>query len=304
MELQTEHTPTSFEFSDVVTHDSGRKTMTLNMGPQHPSTHGVLRLVLELDGETVVSCKPVIGYLHTGIEKTLESKLYYKALPMTDRMDYMSPMSNNLGYCLAVEKLLDIEDEIPDRVKWIRVLMTELTRINSHLVWLGTHAIDLGAMSMFLYTFRDRETVIDTYELVSGQRMMSSYIRIGGLMKDIPKDLDKTVRKIVKDLPDRIDEYEDLLTNNRIWQMRTIGVAKISAEDAISGGMTGPSLRGSGVKYDVRKAFPYSDYDKFDFQVPVGEHGDVYSRYRVRVYEMRESLKIIRQALDGLPEGP
>ncbi len=304
MELQTEHTSTSFEFSDVVTTDSGRKTMTLNMGPQHPSTHGVLRLVLELDGETVVSCKPVIGYLHTGIEKTLESKLYYKALPMTDRMDYMSPMSNNLGYCLAVEKLLDIEDEIPDRVKWIRVLMTELTRINSHLVWLGTHAIDLGAMSMFLYTFRDRETVLDMYELVSGQRMMSTYIRIGGLMKDIPKDFDKSVRKILKDLPDRIDEYEDLLTNNRIWQMRTIGVAKISAEGAISGGLSGPSLRGSGVKYDVRKAFPYSDYDKFDFQVPVGEHGDVYSRYQVRVYEMRESLKIIRQALDGLPEGP
>ncbi len=304
MNSPVEHKPSNVEFSDVVTHDSGRKTMTLNMGPQHPSTHGVLRLVLELDGETVVSCRPEIGYLHTGIEKTLESKLYYKALPMTDRMDYMSPMSNNLGYCLAVEKLLDIEDAIPARAKWIRVLMSELTRINSHLVWLGTHAIDLGAMSMFLYTFRDRETLLDIYELVSGQRMMSSYFRIGGLMMDVPKDFDKSIRRILKNLPDRIDEYEDLLTNNRIWQMRTIGVAKISAENAIDGGLTGASLRGSGVKYDVRKAFPYSDYDKFDFQVPVGVHGDVFSRYQVRVYEMRESLKIMGQALDGLPEGP
>ncbi|MCH7877688.1 MAG: NADH dehydrogenase (quinone) subunit D [candidate division Zixibacteria bacterium] len=277
--------------------------MTLNMGPQHPSTHGVLRLVLELDGETVVSCKPILGYLHTGIEKEMETKLYYKSLPMTDRMDYMSPMSNNLGFCLAVEKLLGIEEEIPARAKWVRVLMAEMTRINSHLVWLGTHALDLGAMSMFFYTFRDRELILDMYEMLSGQRMMATYFRIGGLMLDVPKGFDKAVRKFIKYQPGRIDEFEDLLNNNRIWQMRTMGVAKISAEDAINCGLTGPSLRGSGVKYDVRKAFPYSDYDKFDFQVPIGKSGDVYSRYLVRMFEMRESLKIAEQAIDGLPEG-
>ena len=277
--------------------------MTLNMGPQHPSTHGVLRLVLELDGETVVSCKPILGYLHTGIEKEMETKLYYKSLPMTDRMDYMSPMSNNLGFCLAVEKLLGIEEEIPARAKWVRVLMAEMTRINSHLVWLGTHALDLGAMSMFFYTFRDRELILDMYEMLSGQRMMATYFRIGGLMLDVPKGFDKAVRKFIKYQPGRIDEFEDLLNNNRIWQMRTMGVAKISAEEAINCGLTGPSLRGSGVKYDVRKAFPYSDYDKFDFQVPIGKSGDVYSRYLVRMFEMRESLKIAEQAIDGLPEG-
>ena len=277
--------------------------MTLNMGPQHPSTHGVLRLVLELDGETVVSCKPILGYLHTGIEKEMGTKLYYKSLPMTDRMDYMSPMSNNLGFCLAVEKLLGIEEEIPARAKWVRVLMAEMTRINSHLVWLGTHALDLGAMSMFFYTFRDRELILDMYEMLSGQRMMATYFRIGGLMLDVPKGFDKAVRKFIKYQPGRIDEFEDLLNNNRIWQMRTMGVAKISAEDAINCGLTGPSLRGSGVKYDVRKAFPYSDYDKFDFQVPIGKSGDVYSRYLVRMFEMRESLKIAEQAIDGLPEG-
>lgn len=277
--------------------------MTLNMGPQHPSTHGVLRLVLELDGETVISCKPILGYLHTGIEKEMETKLYYKVIPMTDRMDYMSPMSNNLGFCLAVEKLLGIEEEIPARAKWVRVLMAEMTRINSHLVWLGTHALDLGAMSMFFYTFRDRELILDMYEMLSGQRMMASYFRIGGLMLDVPKGFDKAVRRFVKSQSKHFDEFEDLLNNNRIWQMRTMGVAQISAEDAINCGLTGPSLRGSGVKYDVRKAFPYSDYDKFDFQVPVGKTGDVYSRYLVRMYEMRESLKIATQAIDGLPEG-
>lgn len=300
----SEETPANIRFTDEQKLGSGRRLMTLNMGPQHPSTHGVLRLELELDGETVVSCRPILGYLHTGIEKEMETKLYYKVIPLTDRMDYMSPMSNNLGFCLAVEKLLDIEDQIPDRAKWVRVLMCEMTRINSHLVWLGTHALDLGAMSLFFFTFRDREYILDMYEMLSGQRMMSSYFRIGGLMDDLPPGFDKTVRKFIKLLRKSIDEFEDLLSNNRIWQMRTIGVAKISAEMAISCGLSGPSLRGSGVKYDVRKAFPYSDYDKFDFQVPVGVNGDVYSRYLLRLFEMRESLKIAEQALAGMPEGP
>ena len=293
-----------YEIAQEQAGGSGKRTMTLSMGPQHPSTHGVLRLELELDGETVVKCTPEIGYLHTGIEKEMETKLYYKSIPMTDRIDYMSPMSNNLGFCLSVEKLLDIEDAIPDRVKWIRVLMTELTRINSHLVWLGTHALDLGAMSVFLYAFRERELVLDMYEMVSGQRMMATYFRIGGLMDDVPKGFDKTVRKFIRTLHDRIKEYEDLLTNNRIFQMRTIDIAKVSAQDAIKLGLSGPSLRGSGIDYDVRKAFPYSDYDKFDFEIPVGQNGDVYSRYQVRIEEMRQSLHIVAQAIDGLPEGP
>lgn len=304
MTIETAQRPRTFEFSDEIDLGDGKKTMTLNMGPQHPSTHGVLRLVLEMDGETVIKCRPVIGYLHTGIEKEMETKLYYKVLPMTDRMDYMSPMNNNLGFCLAVEKLLDIENEIPNRVKWIRVFCAEITRINSHLVWLGTHALDLGAMSLFFYTFRDRELILDMYEMLSGQRMMSTYIRIGGLMADLPKGFDKTVKKFIKVLARSIDEYEALLANNRIWQMRTIGVGKLSAEEAINCGLTGPALRASGVRYDVRKAFPYSDYDKFDFIAPICEEGDVYSRYLVRMRELRESLKIIEQAIDGMPEGP
>ncbi|MGD8922513.1 MAG: NADH-quinone oxidoreductase subunit D, partial [Candidatus Zixiibacteriota bacterium] len=206
-----------------------KKTMTLNMGPQHPSTHGVLRVLLELDGETVVKAKPVIGYLHTGIEKTMESKLYYKAIPETDRMDYLAPMSNNLGYCLAVEKLLDIE--VPEKVKWARACLAELTRINSHLVWLGTHALDLGAMSMVLYAFREREMIVDIYEACAGQRMMTSYIRIGGLASDLPRDFDKKVRDIIKVIPEKIKDYEALLTDNEIFINRTKGVAVISAED-------------------------------------------------------------------------
>ncbi len=277
------------------------ETMTINMGPQHPSTHGVLRLILELDGETVVKIRPVMGYLHTGIEKNAEDKKYMHVLPMTDRMDYLAPMTNNLVFCLAVEKLLGIE--IPPKAQWLRVLLNELTRIGSHCVWLGTHAMDIGAMSMFLYAFRERERVVEIYEMVSGQRMMSSYFRIGGVMEDVPPDFEEKVRAILRDFPDRFDEYEALLTKNKIWQNRTKGVAVISGEDAINGGLSGPSLRGSGVNWDIRKSNPYSGYEKFDFNVPVGQNGDVFDRYVVRMAEMRESLKIVQQALDGLPEG-
>ena len=275
--------------------------LVLNMGPQHPSTHGVLRLILELDGETVVKITPVMGYLHTGIEKNAEDKKYMHVLPMTDRMDYLAPMSNNLVFCLAVEKLLDIE--IPPKAQWLRVLLNELTRIGSHCVWLGTHAMDIGAMSMFLYAFRERERVLEIYEMVSGQRMMSSYFRIGGVMEDVPPDFEEKVRAILRDFPDRFDEYEALLTKNKIWQGRTKGIAVISGEDAINCGLSGPSIRGSGVNWDIRKSNPYSSYEKFDFNVPVGQNGDVFDRYIVRIAEMRESLKIVQQALDGLPEG-
>lgn len=278
------------------------RTVTLNMGPQHPSTHGVLRVVLELEGETVIKARPVIGYLHTGIEKTMESKLYYKALPATDRMDYLAPMSNNLGYCLAVEKLMDIE--VPEKVQWARACLAELTRVKSHLVWLGTHALDLGAMSMLLYTFRERELILDVYEACGGQRMMTSYIRIGGLAHDLPKDFDKKVRKIVKVVAERLHDYEALLTDNEIFINRTKGVAVISAEDAIDYSLSGPMLRGSGVKHDMRKANPYSGYENFDFEIPVGKNGDAYDRYLLRLEEIRQSLRIAEQALDGMPEGP
>jgi len=279
-----------------------RKTMTINMGPQHPSTHGVLRVVLELDGEQVVNAQPDIGYLHTGIEKTMENKLYYKAIPCTDRMDYLAPMSNNLGYCLAVEKLMGIE--VPEKVKWARVCLAELTRIKSHLVWLGTHSIDLGAMTMLLYAFRERESIVDIYEACGGQRMMTTYIRIGGLSKDLPQDFDKLVRKVIKTIPPHLRDYEDLLTNNEIFINRTKGVAVISAEDAINYSLTGPMLRGSGVNYDVRKANPYSGYENFDFDIPLGKNCDAYDRYKIRLAEIRQSLRIIQQAIDGMPEGP
>jgi NADH-quinone oxidoreductase subunit D len=279
------------------------KTMVLNMGPQHPSTHGVLRVLLELDGETVVKADVDIGYLHTGIEKTAEALTYSQAITITDRMDYLAPLSNNLAYCLAAEKLLGLE--IPKRAQYIRVLLTELTRIGSHLVWLGTHAIDLGAMSVFLYCFREREEILKIFEMVSGQRMMTSYFRIGGLALEPPAGWMKRVQKVVQMFPSRFDEYEDLLTKNRIWMARTQGVGMLSASDAIALGVSGPSLRGSGVDYDVRKYFPYSSYDEFDFQVPVRPEGDCYARYLCRVAEMRESLKIVRQAMDKIPpEGP
>ena len=274
----------------------------LSMGPQHPSTHGVLRLVLELDGETVVRAIYDIGYLHTGFEKSFEDKTYTQGITLTDRMDYLAPLSNNLAFCLAAEKLLDLE--IPPRAQWIRVLLTELTRIGSHLVWLGTHAIDIGAMTVFLYCFREREDLMHIFEMVSGQRMMTSFFRIGGLALEPPIGWLKSVEKVLKKFPQRIDEYEGLLTKNPIWKGRTQGVGVISKEDAIAYGLSGPSLRGSDVNWDVRKKQPYSSYDKFEFNVPTRTEGDVFARYMVRVEEMRESLKIVRQAMEGLPDGP
>jgi len=278
------------------------KTMILNIGPQHPSTHGVLRLLLEIDGETVVRMLPDIGFLHTGIEKTCEAKFYQQVVPLTDRIDYLCPMTNNLCYVLAVEKLLALE--LPPKAQWLRVMMNELTRINSHLVWLGTHAMDIGAMTVFLYCFREREDILRLFEAVSGQRMMTSYFRVGGVALEPPLDFFDRVRKFADRFPSKVDEYEGLLTGNPIWVMRTKGVAKLSAEDAIAMGASGPTLRGSGVDFDLRRDMPYSGYDNFKFKVPVGKDGDVFTRYMCRVAELRESIGIVKQALEGMPSGP
>jgi NADH-quinone oxidoreductase subunit D len=297
--------PTTLSLDDSVQVDEATRqdTMTINMGPQHPSTHGVLRLVLTLQGERILACVPDIGYLHTGIEKTAEAKSYQQTLVLTDRMDYLAPLSNNLGYSLAVEKLLGV-DEMPGKALYARVALVELQRIASHLVWLGTHALDLGAMSMFLYCFRERELILDIFELCSGVRMMTSYIMPGGLQADLPPGFDTKVREFIRIFPDRLREYHDLLTANRLWIERTKGVGKISAEDAIALGCSGPTLRGSGVAFDVRKLFPYAGYERFQFEIPVGTNGDVYDRYLVRMLEMDQSLSIVQQAIDGLPEGP
>src|SRR5579862_5167594 len=280
---------------------AGARRMILNMGPQHPSTHGVLRLLIELDGETVVKCAPDIGYLHTGIEKEFEVKNYQQAVTLTDRVDYLAPLSNNLCYCLSVEKLLGLE--IPPQAQWMRVMLTELTRLNSHLVWLGTHAIDIGAMSVFLYCFREREDILRIFEMFSGQRMMTSYFRIGGLALEPPRGWQQRVRAFIDIFPSRVDEYEELLTNNRIWTGRTKGVGTISLEDMLDLGVTGPMLRAAGLKWDLRKAQPYSSYDQFDFEVPTRTEGDVYARYQVRIEEMRQSARIVKQALEGMPGG-
>jgi len=274
----------------------------LNIGPLHPSTHGVLRLLLELDGETVVNLAPDIGFLHTGIEKNMEAKTFTKALVMTDRMDYLSPMSNNLGYILAVEKLLGVE--ATPRAQAIRVILTELARVASHLVWLGTHALDLAAMSVFLYCFREREYILDLFEMCAGQRMMVSYFRPGGLWRDIPEEFEPAVRQFLDFFPSRLADYEALLTNNPIFNQRTRGVGVISAEDAVAWGLTGSSLRASGVDWDIRKAMPYCGYEQYDFEVPLETDGDVYARYLVRMREFRQTLRIIEQALDNLPAGP
>jgi len=281
---------------------SALQTMTLNMGPQHPSTHGVLRLVLELDGEIVVNCVPHIGYLHTGIEKGVESKRFQQGIPLTDRMDYLAPLSNNLAYVLAVEKALGVT--VPERAQVIRVLLTEITRIKSHLVWLGTHAMDIGAMSVFLYCFREREQIMDLYEAVSGQRMMSTYFRVGGLAADLPVGFEQRVQAFLQAFPDRLAEYEALLTKNPLWRQRTVGIGTISREDAIALGLTGPSLRACGVAHDLRKAHPYSGYETYSFDLPLGKTGDVYDRYMVRVAEMAQSRRIAAQALSRLSPGP
>src|SRR5580698_2054002 len=276
--------------------------MVLNMGPQHPSTHGVLRLLLELDGETVMKCQPDIGYLHTGIEKEFEVKTYQQAVTLTDRVDYLAPLSNNLGWCLAAEKLLGLE--IPPQAQWMRVMLTELTRIQSHLVSLGTHAIDIGAMSVLLYSISEREDILRIFEMFSDQRMMTSYSRIGGLALDPPRGWQQRVKKFIDIFPSRVDEYENLLTNNRIWTGRAKGVGFISMEDMLDWGVTGPMLRAAGLKIDARKDEPYTSYEKFDFEVPTRTENDVFARYQVRVEEMRQSARIVKQALEGMPEGP
>jgi NADH-quinone oxidoreductase subunit D len=286
----------------VATLEAGEdRTMVLNMGPQHPSTHGVLRLLLEIDGETIVKIVPDIGFLHTGIEKTYEAKFYQQCIPLADRMDYLAPFSNELGFCLAVEKLLGLD--IPKRAVWMRVLLTELTRINSHLVWLGTHAMDIGAMTVFLYCFREREELLKIFEAIGGQRMFTSYFRVGGLAMEAPLDWLARTKKFIDGFPEKIDEYEGLLTGNPIWQARTKGVAQISAEDVIKLGGSGPILRASGVDFDLRRDMPYCGYENFQFKVPTHKDGDVWARYQVRVAELRESQKICKQALEGMPEG-
>jgi NADH-quinone oxidoreductase subunit D len=278
-------------------------TMVLNMGPHHPSTHGVLRLVVELDGETVVNVAPDVGFLHTGIEKTMEHKTYQQAVVLTDRTDYLAPLSNNLSYVLAVEKLLGVD--IPERATTARVLLVELQRISSHLVWLGTHALDLAAMSVFLYGFREREQILDIFEMVSGARLMTSYFRVGGLAYDLPSEFLPTVKALLDIMPARIDEYESLLTNNIIWQERTMGIGAIDSAAAIQYGLTGPALRATGVSWDLRKDMPYCGYETYDFSVPVAKNGDIYDRYLVRMAEMRESVKIAHQAWKRLSDmGP
>jgi len=278
-----------------------QQVMTINMGPQHPSTHGVLRLVLDIDGETVVKITPHVGFLHRGVEKLAEHKTYHQFITLTDRLDYLAPISNNLGYVLAVEKLLDIE--VPKRSQYIRVILCELTRISSHLLWLATHALDIGAMTVFFYCFRERETLYDIFEMVSGARMNLSYLRIGGVARDLPDGFIEKTKEFINTFPSKLRDYETLLTKNKIWLMRTKDVGIISAEDAIDYGLSGPSIRGSGVKWDIRKSEPYSSYDELDFIVPVGENGDVYDRYIVRIEEMRQSNEIVRQAMDNLPAG-
>ena len=277
------------------------ETVLLNMGPQHPSTHGVLRLLLELDGEIVVNCIPDLGFLHTGIEKNMEDKTYLKAEVMTDRLDYLNTLGNNLAYVMAVEKLVDLD--VPPRAQVIRVILTELQRIASHLVWMGTQGLDLAAMTVFLYCFREREQILDILEMCSGQRMMTTYFRPGGLWRDLPDEFIPAVREFIKIFPKRIDEYEALLTKNPIFLDRTKDIGLISREKALEWGLTGPSLRASGIDYDIRKSAPYSGYDQFDFDIPTHTDGDVYARYLVRVEEMRQSLRIVEQGINALPEG-
>lgn len=278
------------------------RELTINMGPQHPATHGVLRLVLDLDGERVVKCTPHVGYLHRGTEKLAESKTYLSALPLTDRLDYISSMANNVGYCVAVERLFGIEP--PERAKYIRTMMAEMTRISSHIIWLGTHALDIGAMTVFLYSFREREWILDLFEMVCGARLTVSYPRIGGVRNDVTQEFLDSLYRFTEEFPKRIEEYETLIDQNRIWLKRTKGIGVISADEAINWGLTGPMIRGSGVPYDVRKFAPYDAYDKVEFDVPTGKNGDVYDRYRVRMEELRQSNRIIKQCIEKIPKGP
>src|SRR5438105_4444565 len=276
--------------------------LVLNMGPQHPSTHGVLRVILKLDGEKVLGAECVIGYLHRGVEKIAENRTYAMFNPYVDRMDYVAAVSNGLGYCEAVEKLLNIE--APPRARYIRVILTELNRLASHMLWLGTHALDIGAITPLFYTFRDREEILKIFEKYCGARLMTHAFRIGGCLYETYEGFEREVKAFVAFVTPKIDEYEELLTTNRIWVERTKGVGVISAKDCIALGVTGPVLRASGVKWDIRKAQPYAAYKQFDFEIPTGQHGDTYDRYLVRMAEMRQSLRIIQQAVDAIPEGP
>jgi NADH dehydrogenase I D subunit len=278
------------------------KELTINMGPQHPATHGVLRLTLVLDGETIVRCTPSVGYLHRGTEKLAEHKTYLQALPLTDRLDYVSSNANNIGYCVAVEKLFGIEP--PERAKYIRTMTAEMTRICSHIIWLGTHALDIGAMTVFLYSFREREWLMDLFEMLCGARLTTTYPRIGGVRNDVSQEFLDSLYQFTEEFPKRVEEYETLIDQNRIWLKRTKGIGVIGADEAVNWGFTGPTLRGSGVPYDVRKFAPYDAYDKVEFDVPVGKAGDVYDRYRCRMEEFRQSLRIIRQCIEQLPRGP
>ena len=298
MSVAVENIPGKFEVIDQALESQ----MTLSMGPQHPSTHGVLRLELQLDGELVVKAIPDIGYLHTGMEKLFEYKKYQQGIVITDRMDYLNPLGNNLAYVMAAEKLLDLE--IPERAQVIRVLFCELQRIASHMVWLGTHALDIGAMSPFFYAFRQREKILNLIEAASGGRMTPSYFRIGGLMMDLPAGFERRCKQFLEDFPAAMDQFETLVTGNTIWQSRTKGIGVITAEEAIDWGLTGPCLRGSGVDIDLRRHNPYSGYETYDFEVPVEADGDVWARFRVRMRECYESYKIVRQALERLKPGP
>ena len=284
--------------------DSGKfgDILTINMGPQHPSTHGVLRLILDIDGETIVNTTPDIGYLHRGVEKLAENRMYHQFIPLTDRLDYLASLSNNLAYCLAVEKFFDLK--IPERANYLRVIFAELARISSHLLWLASHALDMGAMTVFLYCFRERELLLDLFEIATGQRMTSSWIRVGGIRADIPDEFINKAYEFVEIFNDKIKDYEGLLSKNRIWLQRTKGIGVLSKEDALNYGASGPIMRASGVKFDIRKFEPYCVYDRMDFEVPSFEDGDVYARYLVRIEEMRQSNRIVKQALDALPEGP
>jgi NADH-quinone oxidoreductase subunit D len=278
------------------------ETMLLNMGPQHPSTHGVLRLLLELDGEIVVNCFPDVGFLHTGIEKNMEAKTYEKAAVMTDRLDYLNNLGNNLVYCMAIEKLAELD--VPPRAQVLRVILTELQRISSHLVWLGTHTLDLAAISVFWYCFREREMILDINEMISGQRMMTTYFRPGGLWRDVPVEFEDAVRQFISIFPRRIAQYEAMLDENPLFIERTKNIGILSAEEAVNFGVTGPFLRASGVANDLRKVEPYMGYEQYQFEVPTHTDGDTYARYLVRMEEMRQSLRIVEQALDQLPYGP
>jgi NADH-quinone oxidoreductase subunit D len=279
-----------------------RELLTINFGPHHPATHGVLRLLVTLEGEVVRDLKPIIGYLHTGIEKTAEDKSYWKVIPVVERMDYLAYYFNAMAYCGAVETLLEVE--VPKRAQYLRVIHLELNRIMSHLVWLGTSALDLGAISMFWYCFREREKILDLFEMSSGQRMHTRYIQVGGVIEDIPQGFEANVRKFLADMPNRVDQYGDLLNRNEIVLRRLRGTCPLDEETLLALGVTGPLLRAAGNPWDLRKAMPYSSYEDFEFRIPVGTQGDNYDRYAVRLAEMKESVKIVQQALDGLPEGP